>query len=99
MILKNYEHPNEEELEATFREVYYFVQDFSFLGRVLILLILKIKGDSFLIKVARKMHQRTLGTLHEVSFGMHAEFFKRKKRERIKIKRESNRFVRAEVVE
>jgi hypothetical protein len=99
VILKNYDEPNEEELEAAFREIYYFVQGFTRLEKILVWLILRRTGDRLFRRVAQKMHQRTMQTLNHASVGMHKDFFRRKRQEREAIRRESRGFVRATIVE
>lgn len=99
MLLKDYEKPDEHEMEAAFREVSYFVQNFTPAGKVLVWLILRIMGDRLYNRVAQKMHRETMSILQDVACGMHSGFFERKRRERAEIRNSARCFVRAEVVE
>src|SRR6185369_11815321 len=96
MRLKDYYKPDDAELEAAFREVYYFVQDFTPTGKFLVWLILRIMGDRLYVRVAQKMHRETMSTLNDVGCGMHADVFQRKRKERAAIRNEARGFVRAE---
>lgn len=99
MLLKDYYSPNDYELEAAYREIYYFVQGFPLAGKILVWLILRIMGDRLYVRIAQKMHGETMSTLNDAACGMHAKFFERKRKERAEIKNSARGFVRAEVVE
>ncbi len=99
MLLKNYYKPSEEEKEAAFREIYHFIQKFSMLEKFMVWAICWAMGDRLYIMVAQKMHSATMRTLQDAAVGMHAEFFKRKRKERAAIRRDGKGFVRATIVE
>lgn len=98
MLLKQYDKPDDAELEAAFREVYYFAQNFTLTGKVLVWLVLRIMGDRLYFLIAQKMHQETMSTLQDAACGMHAAFFERKRKERAEIKKSARGFIRADII-
>jgi hypothetical protein len=99
MRLKDYDNPSEHEMEAAFREVYYFAQDFTRPAKILVWLILRMMGDRLYRRIAQKMHSETMSTLNDVGCGMHSDVFERKRKERAEIRKSARGFVRAEIVE
>lgn len=99
MLLKDYNNPDEPELEAAFREVYYFIQKFTTFEKFLVWMILRIMGDGLYILIAQRMHRQTMGTLQDAACGAHADFFKRKRIERAEIREMGRGFIQATIIE
>src|SRR4051812_37716838 len=95
MLLRDYDNPTEEELEAAFREVYHFIQGFTVVQTWIVWLLCKMMGDRLYKLVAQKMHRSTMQTLQHASCGMHSDFFKRKREQRKDIGREAKRWVQS----
>lgn len=93
MLLKSYHNPSDDEKEAAFRELFYFVQGFSTFEKVMVWVICRIMGDRLYAMIAQRMHGATMNTLHEASFDMHADFFKRKRAERKETEKRARDFV------
>jgi hypothetical protein len=99
MLLKDYHNPDDEELEAGFRELYHFIQKFTMFERVLVWVICRVMGDRLYALIAQRKHSATMRTLHHVSHDMHADFFKRKRLERQEMAKRAKDFVPSTHVE